>query len=177
MMNRAWRAALLGGLLLLSGCVSDELVSYPDHPFSDQAKREYLGEYTVVRWPGEVKAESARIRLDEGVLRFEYKQGGKPVSLKLVLSHVPGSRKQLFVAAIPKQTENARANLFFLGRTVKDRTELWAVLGNSDVAKGKLPFRQGQAKAAEVVEFLRAHGDAFVDANAAIAILERGAEE
>jgi hypothetical protein len=152
-------------LLLVAGCVTDELAVYKDSVVTREAAKRFLGEYQVEQWPGDAKPERIRVTEQDGELSFSYSLPDKKIQLRFVLSKVPNSKKNLYLLSIPGQEATKQANMFFLGKADKDQSSIWAVFSNLPVAKDHLSFRDGKAKAEDVKTFLAKHADDFVMAN------------
>ena len=159
------RMIAAASLLVVAGCVTDEVAVYNDSVVNQQAAKRFLGEYQVEQWPGDMKPETIRVADKDGKLRFSYSLPEKKIDLEFVLSKIPSSEKDLYLLSIPAQADTNQANLFFIGRADKDQTYIWAVFSNLPVAKEHLSFEQGKAKADDVKTFLVKHADAFVTAN------------
>jgi len=159
------RTAVASCLLLVASCVTDELVVYKDSVVSKEAKKAFVGVYQVTDWPGNEKPESVSVTEKEGKLRFSYSVPNKKSDFRFVLSKIPNSKKDLYLLSIPGQEATNQANMFLIGRTVKENTYIWVVFSTLAVAKDHLSFQNGKAKAEDVKQFLAMHGDDFVMAN------------
>jgi hypothetical protein len=152
-------------LLLIAGCITDELAVYKDSVVSKDALKPFLGVYQVEEWPGDDKPESVRVAEDDGELSFSYSLPDRNIQARFILSKIPNSKKDLYLLSIPAQAETDQANMFFVGKADKDQTYIWAVFSNLPVTKDHLSFIDGKAKAEDVKSFLATHADAFVAAN------------
>lgn len=152
-------------LLLMAGCITDELAVYKDSVVSKDAMKPFLGMYQVEQWPGDMKPTSISVTENEGKFRFSYSLPDRKVDARFVLSKIPNSKKDLYLLSIPGQEDTNQANLFFIGRMKQDQASIWVVVGELPVARDHLKFTSGKAKAEDVKTFLAEHVDAFVAAN------------
>jgi hypothetical protein len=152
-------------LLLMAGCITDELAVYKDSVVSKDAMKPFLGMYQVEQWPGDVKPTSISVIEKEGEFNFSYSLPDRKVDARFVLSKIPNSKKDLYLLSIPGQADTDQANLFFIGKSEKDQASIWAVSGDLPVASDHLKFKSGKANAEDVKTFLAEHADTFVAAN------------
>lgn len=167
------RLLAISCLLLLAGCVTDKLVVYKDSVLSEKDMRPFLASYKVEKWPGDNKPETVRVAGKKGKHHFTYTTGEKKIKVRFLVSKIPGSKTGLHLLSLPAQKDTNQANLFFIGRAKKDQTDLWIVFSNMPVAKGRLEFENGKAKAEDVKKFLSKHADAFVKENKSTVTLRR----
>lgn len=159
------RIIVATSLLLMAGCITDELAVYKDSVVSKDAMKPFLGMYQVEKWPGDVKPTSISVIEKEGEFNFSYSLPERKVDARFVLSKIPNSKKDLYLLSIPAQADTDQANLFFIGKSEKDQASIWAVGDNLPVASDHLKFTSGKAKAEDVKTFLAEHADTFVAAN------------
>ncbi len=159
------RTILACCLLLVAGCVTEELVVYKESRVSKEAMKPFLGEYQVEKWFGNTMPEIVRVTQKDGEFSLSYVLLNKKVQLHFVLSKIPNSKKDLYLLSIPSQDDTRQANMFFIGEAEKDQTHIWAVFSNLPVAREHLKSQGGRAKALDVKRFLSKNADAFVTAN------------
>lgn len=161
-------------LVLVAGCVTDEPTVYKDSIVGKDAVKAFVGEYQVEEWPGNAKPESVSVAQKEGELSFSYSVPDKKYDVHFVLCKIPNSKQDLYLLSIPSQEATNQANLFFIGKTEKKETHIWAVFAKLPVANDHLSFQNGKAKAEDVKTFLSKHADAFVQANEPQVRLKKG---
>lgn len=66
------RTIVASCLLLVAGCVTDELAVYKKSVVSREAVKAFEGVYQVEEWPGNVKPESVGVTEKDGELNFAY---------------------------------------------------------------------------------------------------------
>ncbi len=160
------RIAAVVCLMLVSGCVTDELVVYMEGVVSGEAMKPFLGTYRVEEWPGDMTPESVRVATKkDGELSMSYSLPDRIVHVQFILSKIPNSKKDLYLLSLPSQQETKQKNLFFVGQAGAEQTHIWAVFSNLPIAKDHLTFKNGKAKAQDVKTFLAKNADAFVAAN------------
>ena len=159
------RTIVAVGLLLLVGCVTEELVVFEEGVVKKGAMKPFLGTHQVEQWPGDTKPTSIEVTEKDGEFSFSYAVGDQKIHLKFMLSKIPGSKKKLQLLSIPAQEDTNQANMFFIVKAGKDQTYIWPVFSSLPVAKDHLEFEDGKAKAEDVKTFLTKHADAFVTAN------------
>lgn len=160
-------------LLFAAGCVTDELAEYEDARLNEAAMKAFVGDYRVVLWPGDTKPPSLAVVQRDGKFRFAYTAGGQNVDAHFVVSKIPGSQQKLLLLSLPKQDATSQASMFFIAQPGPERTDIWVVLADSQVAQGQLAFEQGKARAEDVKKFLAAHADQYVAANQRTIRLQR----
>jgi len=152
-------------LLLVAGCVTEELVVYKDNVVGKKGMKPFLGTYEVKQWLASKKPESVRVSKKDGEFSFSFVQSDKKIRMQFVLSKIPNTKKDLYLLSLPSQKDTKRANMFFIGKAEKEQTRIWAVFPNSPVANEHLKFQGFKAKAVDVKKFLANHADAFVTEN------------
>ena len=149
-------------LLLVAGCLTDELVVCKESVVVEEAMKPFLGVYRVEKWFGNDKPESLRVTEKNGEFQFSFLASGR--ELHFVLSKIPNSKKELYLLSIPRQDGNP-ADMILVGKAEKERTHIWAAFANLPVVEEHLSFQDGKAKAEDAKKFLANHADAFVTAN------------
>ena len=163
-------------LLLVAGCVTEELVVYKENVVAKKAMKPFLGTYKVEKWIADKKPESVRVTEKDGEFSFSFEQSDKKIRMKFVLSKIPNSKQGLYLLSLPSQKDTKRANIFFIGKAEKEQTQIWAVFPNSPVANEHLKFQGFKAKVVDVKKFLAKHADAFVTENKPHATLKKNTE-
>ncbi len=171
MTTKLLRLVAVACLFCTAGCLSKEVVVYKEGLLDKKAMKQFQGDYQVEQWLSDEAPKRVRVTEKEGKHYFSYTTPRRKYKLAFVVSKIPNSKMDLHVLSIPKLPETSSDHLFFIAQAKKGRTRLWIVYANTPVAKGRLEFGDGRAKAKDVKQFLAKHADEVVKANKPSVIL------
>lgn len=158
--------------LAASGCVTDKVVVFKKHVITNEDMKKHHGDYAAKQWPGDMKPDRVRVYEKNGKQRFTYRVD-ESYDVQFIASTVPGSKKKVTVIAMPSQEATEKDVLFLLARSEKETLQFWFVSKSRAVAKGRLKVKQDVFLAEDVKTFLKAHADAFVEANKPDIVLQK----